>query len=155
MTARRSFKMAANKSLDKPEQEDLEYEFEEPVEDIEGEEAEEPQPVIRTVIAHYPGDGAVMMLLASAGDDINFTDKLGEVMSFIASSVSSSDMRYIRAGIRSGDIGSEVLLEMMSDMVEQWTTFPTKPSSASGKSPGSTGTRSTGRSPGKGSTLPA
>lgn len=106
----------------------------------------------RTCVAHFPGDGALMLLASSSGADAEMADSLSAVFALFEQTFSTADYKFIRSKIRSQELPARIALEMIGDMTEAWSGFPTQPSSDSPVSPPSTGTRSTGRAPSKAST---
>lgn len=142
MTAVKSFQMAVKKEAGEEEQEPLTYEF------VEADGS------AREIVARYPGEGALMLLLASVGDDEN-VGAASELFALLAEAFSKSDMAFLKKAYRSGAIETETLMDLVMDMVERWSAFPTQQQSgSSGKQP-STGAKSTGRAPGAGSTRSA
>lgn len=104
----------------------------------------------RTIIANYPGDGVMTMLIAASGGGL--ANMTAEVFRVVDNSFSREDARYLRQLVANEELTVDQLMEIVKDMVEGWTAFPTQPSSDSEPSPSSTGQRSTGRVRGKGST---
>lgn len=140
MSAVRSFQMAATEAIEQraEEYEPLEYEF---VDIIDGKKT------TRSVVATYPGDGAMALLQGRAADN-----PTGELFSFLSRVLKHSDFRFIEQGFAKDKIALEHIMAMVQDMVEEWTSFPTQQPSVSTPSRPRTGTRSTGRAPGAGST---
>lgn len=153
MTSARSFTLAAKAEVEENAYPPIQYEFIDP-EIPEPKEEGDPSNV-RLVTAHYPGDGRLMMLLATAGSAASASasemEVAGEMFEVLQHSFDTPDYRFIRSLVASGRLPIDLVGEMIRDMMERWTTFPTKPASGSPQSPQATGTRSTGRSPGKGS----
>lgn len=135
MSAPRSFKLAvkANTVEKDAEYPPVPYEF------------EEADGSVRVVTAHYPGDGSLTILLAATGEDVAENEIVGSIFSFFQDTFSSDDNRYIRSKVRTGEIPAEMLVAIVQDMIEGWTSFPTPPRPGSTGSQRSTGTRSTGR----------
>lgn len=146
MTAARSFKLATQAAIkeERANYGTLAFDF-----DTEGADG---KITTRTCVAHYPGEGALMLLAASSGSDAGESDSLSAVFALFEQTFSVSDYKFIRAKIRSQELDPRWALEMIGDMTTAWAGFPTQPSSDSPASPPSTGTRSTGRAPSKAST---
>jgi hypothetical protein len=144
MTAARSFTLAAKAEVEENEHPPISYEL------IDPDTGDR-----REVTAHYPGDGRLTLMLATAGSaesaDASDMAVAGEMFKVLQHSFDEPDYRFIRKLVADEKLPLDLLAEMMRDMMERWTAFPTKPSSGSASSPRGTGTRSTGRSPGKGS----
>lgn len=122
----------------------LDYDFED---EIEVEDSDEVEIVVTTVTMSYPGKGALTMMVVDSNEN-----QSAAMMAFIRKCVSAADYRFIRAALGSEKVTMPQLQEMVMDAVEAWATFPTKQRSGSTRSPQRTGTRSTGRAPGAGST---
>lgn len=142
MTARRSFKLATNAAADRgfPP---IELEFEDP---------DSGEPIVLT--ANYPGDGTLMLAVSDITDEDSGVNSMSSILSILRGALSDSDYRTLRGWIRSGALDVPTLGDILSDLMEAWTSFPTKPSSGSLQSQPTTGTKSTGRVRGAGSTLP-
>lgn len=154
-TAPKSFKMAAKATLTDhdEEHEPREYRFVSSTEfHPPKEEGKKPKPVETVVVAHYPGDGVLTLMMATLGDQSSDASALGALFEILEASFSPADYRFLRDRLKSEEISPELLTEIAQDMVEGWLSFPTQPSSDSARSRPTTGVRSTGRAPGKGST---
>lgn len=142
MGAVETFQLGAKKAYaaeGEPIFEDLEYDFL----DDRGNK--------RTVVAHFPGESAISMLVITTGTGDGMAT-ISEIFGFLQQSLKSSDYTFIRASYRKGILDGEVLMQLVSSMIEKWSTFPTEPPSGSSPKAPPTGTTSTGRAPGKGST---
>lgn len=99
-------------------------------------------------------DELAMVMIDIQGE--NMGDRIAGVWSFIAACFDEDDEERIKARIRSRRDGltlAFMLTDVMPGMMEAFSgNFPTQPSTGSSGSPASSGRRSTGRSPGKGST---
>lgn len=90
----------------------------------------------RIVTLEFPGSGQLAyMAMASAGDRGNL-QTAGMVINFLVSLMEDDDARYLRSLLltKGGTFGLEELLETFDDMMEQWGSRPTEPSSASASS---------------------
>ena len=145
MAAPKSFQLAAKAQVS---EKDAEYE---PITitlvDGEGEKKE--------LVAHYPGDGALTLLMAASGPDSGPQEIASVTFATLEQTFSEADYRYIRQRVMSQELPVETVMEMFMAFIEEWTSFPTRRSSGSAQSQPTTGTRSTGRSPGKASTRAA
>lgn len=137
-------KKAATTEETDEQYEPIEYDFEReiPIEDSDEVEIE-----VTTVVMNWPGKGQLTLMIADSAEN-----QTAAMMNLFKKTLSPSHLRFIRAGLASEEITIAQLQEMVVDAVEEWSTFPTKRRSASTASPQRTGTRSTGRSPGAGST---
>lgn len=156
MSAPRSFQMAA-KATSSPdrEYEPRDYRFVSATDFTDDPENPGQEiPLETTITAHYPGDGVVTLLFAANAPDADPSELVGVVMTTLKAMFSREDYRFIRKHLSDEQIDLPTLMAIISDAMEAWTAFPTQPQSASSRSQRSTGTRSTGRAPGKGSTQP-
>lgn len=103
-----------------------------------------------------PTDGRLLLMVSSFGASGNMVDKAGEIFATLEAMLSPQDFRKLRArvdGPPEVQLEVEVLGELIITLIEEWGEgFPTQPSSGSSGAPQPTGGRSTGRSPGRGST---
>lgn len=155
VSAPKSFKMAAKAGLSAHDEEypPRDYRFVSATEfDPPKEEGKKPKAKETVVTAHYPGDGNMTLFLAALGADDAEIDTLASVFSILENSLTPEHYKFLRQRLRAEEIDSNTLVAMVEDMMEAWLLFPTQPSSDSPKSRGTTGTRSTGRAPGTGST---
>lgn len=155
VSAPKSFKMAAKATVAErdAEYEPRDYRFVSSTEfDPPKEEGKKPKPRETVITAHYPGDGIMTLMIASMGSDSDTADAMASIFSILEASFSAKDYRFLRDRLRNEEISTELLMDMISDMMDSWLSFPTQPPSDSPKSRPSTGMRSTGRAPGKGST---
>lgn len=111
------------------------------------EETQEPIVVERTVVAHFPGEGVFSILVAMSGmAETDGQAIAGTVFSTLKKSFTDrGDYAFLRAKLETEELQLEQMMELIEDMIEQWSAFPTKPASASTPSPARTGGRSTGR----------
>lgn len=154
MSAPKSFQMAAKSTT---EERDREYKPRDYVfvsateflpltdEEIEDGKVEPYEPRKTTVVAHYPGDGVMTLMIASMATDAEQADALGSIFSILEAAFSDQDYRFLRKKLRDEEIDSALLMGMIEDMMDAWLAFPTQPSSGSRSPQPSTGTRSTGR----------
>lgn len=154
MSAPRSFQLAVKSKAKKTEYEPRPYVFVSATEteqvEVDGEIVE--RPASRQVVANYPGDGVMSLMLASVGSDSSEIEALASIYSFLQSSFNTSDYRFLRRLVRDEELDYDLLMDLVQDMMEGWLAFPTQPQSDSPPSPQATGTRSTGRVRGPGST---
>jgi hypothetical protein len=112
---------------------------------------------VRTVVAHYPGEAALMILFATIGAG-GITDGR-MVFDFLSQTFSPQDFEFIKKMLSRNLMSLDMLQEMIEELFDEevgWLGgFPTQQQSDSPPTRGRTGTRSTGRVPGKGSTQPA
>ena len=121
----------------------------------EVEEGQEPEVYrVDTFHATRPTDEKMFLIAAMVGDEENQASEATAVVEILKDALPNEEWRTLRARI--ADPEDDVDLEMVKDVVqwliEEWSDFPTRPSSASSKSPDSTGVKSTGRVRGEGST---
>lgn len=105
--------------------------------------------------ATMPTEERLFLLAALAGDeDSDGAAEAAATMDLLRDALPNAEFRLLKR--RLGDpediVDIEMLQEILMWLVEEWSTFPTVPSSGSSVSPPSTGTRSTGRVRGEGST---
>jgi hypothetical protein len=152
--APRSFRRAARKQEKRPVTaftldwvEDLTEEQE-----AEGVEAD----VIRSDVFHatMPTEERLFLVAAMLGDEDNVGSEAAGVMDLLRDTLPSSEFRVLKERLADPDdsVDMETLQEVLEWLMEKWSTFPTGPSSTSSASPTSTGTKSTGRVRGPGST---
>lgn len=102
------------------------------------------------MVANPPTTGQLVLLMTTDTEGSPGV-LLRSVMEFFQGILDEDDYNALRDHIKSGgDIN--VLAEIMEWLVEQWSTRPTKPSSASSRSRTSTGRASTRKQPAKAST---
>lgn len=95
---------------------------------------------------------ALLMAAHADGDEQETTVGLLKFMEGVFDPASYRALRK-RFNDRTDPLDLMKLMEIVTELVKEWTGFPTKPLSDSPPSPSKTGARSTGRVPGKGSTL--
>lgn len=126
---------------------------------IDDEETDEDgNPVVHrsdTFHATMPPDERLFLIAALAGDeDASGAAEAAAVMDVFRSSLPAEEYSILRARLKDeqDDVNLGMLQDVMFWLMGEWTSFPTQQSSDSSVSPPSTGARSTGRAPGKGST---
>jgi hypothetical protein len=117
---------------------------------------EDMEKVIRTDTFHAaaPTDERLFLLAAAAGEeDTNVTRESAALLDLFRDVLPRSEFLVLLERLKDPD--DDVNLEMLQDvtawLMEEWSTFPTEPSSDSSVSPQRTGSRSTGRVRGEGS----
>ncbi len=164
--ATRSFTKAARKRADGGRGEPIPFELKtgDPLLDDGGEEVYDANGIVRLdpdtvksniLTANPPTPEQLAIALAMGASEFStIADEMAAALDIFRSVLSKADYRILVMRLR--DPEDEVDLEMLSEivewLVEQWQDFPTQPPSASSRSAKPTGPRSTGRSPGKGST---
>ncbi len=112
--------------------------------------------VIRSDTFHatQPTDEQMFLIFAMLGDEDRMGSEATAVMDIFRDALPPSEFRTLRSRLADPDdsVDTEVLAEVLAWLMERWSTFPTRPSSDSSQSPTSTGTKSTGRVRGAGST---
>lgn len=152
--APRSFRRAARKQAERPVVaftldwvEDLT-----PEQEAEGVQAE----VIRSDTFHatQPTDERLFLTAALIGDEDSVGSEARAVLDLLKDVLPTSEYRLLKSRIADPDdsVDLNVVQEVLEWLMEQWSTFPTEPSSASSPSPTSSGSKSTGRVRGAGST---
>jgi hypothetical protein len=103
----------------------------------------------RDIVAHFPGEGVFTVLVAQAG----MADKDGVALAgslFTALSkafTENGDYDFLRSKVEADELDPLDLMDLVENMVEVWSAFPTQPQSGSTPSQPRTGGRSTGRVP--------
>lgn len=155
-TAPRAFRRAAKKAVERPSVaftldwvEDLT-----PEQEAEGVEAQ----VIRSDTFHatQPSDERLFLIAAILGDE----DGGGEpaaVLELFRDSLPRNEFRILKARLADPEdsVDLDVFKDVLEWLMEKWADFPTQQSAASSPSQTSTGTNSTGRVRGQGSTRSA
>lgn len=105
--------------------------------------------------AHAPTAEQLAMALATGGHEFaTIADEMSAALELFRAVLPPAQYQALTRRLR--DPNDEVDIKMLADivswLVEQWQGFPTQPQSGSARSSKSIGQRSTGRSPGKGST---
>jgi hypothetical protein len=152
--APRSFRRAAKKQTDRPVVAfTLDW-----LEDLTDEQiaaGEEPE-VIRSDTFHAtkPTDERLFLVAALIGDEDAVGSEATAVIELFRDCLPTSEYRTLkdRLGDPNDSVDLDVLQEITGWLLEEWTSFPTEPSSGSSTSRTNTGPKSTGRAPGKGST---
>jgi hypothetical protein len=105
--------------------------------------------------ATQPTDERIFLIAALAGDeDAGASAEAAAIMDLFKTSLPEDEYKILRQRLKDpeDDVDLTMLQEVVPWLMEEWSAFPTVPASASLESPPSTGVRSTGRAPGKGST---
>jgi hypothetical protein len=121
---------------------------------------EEGNPILKSDIFHasMPSDERLFFLAAMAGDeDAGVAAEAAATIDLLKSALPEEEFKTLRSRLLDpdDDVDMEMLQEVIPWLMEEWSGFPTEPSSDSSASQGNSGTKSTGRAPGKGSTLSA
>lgn len=109
------------------------------------------EPRTRIVVFNHPGEGAFMVLAGSTDG----ADSVQALFGVLKQGMARADYMYIRQLIREDKLTPGDLTDMISDAMEDWSGFPTQPSSDSPPSPPSSGGKSTGRARPSASTSPS
>lgn len=147
MPESRSFRRAAAKKKDQ-----LEIVF-----DLTWVDDEDEEKVIKQDFfnAMQPTDEQLFIFAAVMGNEDVVGSEAVAVLELFRDILPPAQFRTLKARLSDPDddaVTIEVLSEVMSYLMERWSTFPTVPSSASSQSPTSSGPKSTGRVRGAGST---
>lgn len=105
--------------------------------------------------ATMPTDEAMFIIAARIGDDENDAAAATALLDLLRESMPAQEFRTFRKRLldpQDEDLTMGVMEEIVEMLMEEWSTFPTAPSSDSSTSPTPTGTTSTGRVRGSGST---
>lgn len=119
---------------------------------------EDPDVAVRSDTFHatQPSDEKMFLLAAMAGDeDASGAADAAATMQLFRESLPSGEFSTLRERLKDDAdpaVTLDVLQEVVAYMMGEWSGFPTEPSSDSSVSPPKTGTTSTGRVRGKGST---
>lgn len=120
----------------------------------------------RTLVSRIPTSGQVALFYdrlasTSAGDDED-SGAVAAVFGLLRGVLAPGDVPYLKQLLQDRRIGFDVLLGgdeegegLVDALMAEYAGRPTTPSTDSSASPESTGRKSTGRSPGKGSTRSA
>lgn len=122
-------------------------------------EEEEAQGVEATVVrtdtfhATQPTDERMFLIAAMIGDEDSSSEATA-VLDLFRDALPPAEYRVLKARIADPDdsVDLVVVKEILEWLMEEWSSFPTTPSSASSQSPTTTGTKSTGRVRGAAST---
>ena len=103
-----------------------------------------------------PSDSRMLMLMATFRKGSAVQNMAGELLDTFSAMLSDEDFASLRERLDGEDdkrVELEDLVDLFGILMERWSDgFPTQPSSGSSTPRPRTGGRSTGRSPGKGST---
>ena len=118
-------------------------------------EAKEEDGAAEQYHATRPTEERLFLLAALAGsEDATGTEEAAATLELLRDALPEDEFRVLRRRIADPsdfvDIG--MIQDILMWLVEEWSTFPTEPSSVSSAPPPATGTRSTGRVRGEGST---
>lgn len=113
--------------------------------------------VIESDIFHatQPTDERLFLIAAMVGDEDAVGSEATATLELLRDSLPPDEYRTLRRRLADPDDQDatlEVVQEVIEWLMEQWTAFPTQPSSDSSTSQTPSGTKSTGRAPGRGST---
>jgi hypothetical protein len=101
--------------------------------------------------ATRPSDGVMMMFVAYTSEQADERTQLYELLKLFEKALGEDFPRF-RDLVEQDRLDPVSVVEIFQWLMEEWSAFPTQPSSGSRPLPAGTGGRSTGRSPGKGST---
>lgn len=145
-TAPRSFRRAAKKQVDRPVTAFT----------LDWVDDEDETKVLRTDTFHatMPTDERLFIVAAMVGDEDNEAGAATAVMELLKDSLPAAEYKVLRARLMDPDdsVDMDTLSEVLEWLMEKWSTFPTEQSAGSSGSPTSSGTKSTGRVRGQGST---
>lgn len=117
---------------------------------------EDEEKVIKSDVFHAqrPTDERLFLVAATMGDEDASGQEAGAVMSIFRDALPAEEYRTLRARLADPDdsVDMETIGEVMEWLMKEWTAFPTEPSPNSSTSPTTTGSKSTGRVRGTGST---
>lgn len=116
---------------------------------------EEGEPQADQFHATLPSDERLFIMAAMAGDeDADGTAEAAATMDLLRDALPHDEFRLLKKRLLDPDdmVDMGLLQDILIWLSEEWSTFPTVPSSASSASPPSTGAKSTGRVRGQGST---
>lgn len=106
--------------------------------------------------ATSPTEEQLLLVYAQgAREDATVGDEVSALLSFFKDILPASQYKVLLKRLRDPDdldVDLQTLDELFKWIMEQWQDFPTTPPSGSSTSQGGTGTKSTGRVRGKGST---
>lgn len=96
------------------------------------------------LVAYYPGDGQVGVLMAETGKHTTTQTKVAGAIDFFQSVFDDEDSTYLRGRLldRKDDFGLKEVQEIIQWLIEEWSANPTVAASASTRSPVTTGTAS-------------
>lgn len=102
----------------------------------------------------YKPTAAQLMLLMAAQAENDDIESTAGLLTFMQGVFDAGSYRALRKRFndRNDPLDLFKLMDIITELIKEWTGFPTQRSSDSPTSPPTTGKRSTGRSPGKGST---
>jgi hypothetical protein len=153
-TAPRSFRRSAKKKVERPVTAfTLDW-----VEDLtEEQEAEGVEPkVLRSDVFHakMPTDERLFLVAAKLGEDENAAAEASGIMDLLRDILPTAEFRTLRQRLSDPEdsVDMATLEEVLEWLMEKWSSFPTQQSPVSSGSPTSSGTKSTGRVHGPGST---
>lgn len=122
----------------------------------DGEVDEEGEPVYTESVdfhAAMPSEESLFLIAALAGsDDASAAQEAAAIMDIFREALPEEEFTTLKKRLRTGLTSLSTLQEVMAFLMEEWSGFPTEPQSASVSSPGRTGTKSSGRVRGPGST---
>lgn len=99
----------------------------------------------RTLVAQYPGEGQIVMLMAANGRRSGVTDRVAGIIDFFMGVLDEADFHYIEQRLmdRTDPFGAAEIEAIMRYLVEEWGGRPTKQPSDFASSQKSTGRKST------------
>lgn len=120
-------------------------------------DANDEEKVLRQDLFHAtsPTEERLFLLAAAAGDeDGNVATEAAAVLDVFRDALPEKEYKVLRERLKDpeDDVDIQMLQDVFAWLMEEWAGFPTAPSSGSSALPLDTGTRSTGRVHGQGST---
>jgi len=105
---------------------------------IRGLDAEESK---HTYTMHRPTTGQLGLFAGTTGDASSGQDKIQALFSLLRGTFEPDDYRHLTARLNNRTSGVEIddVMDIVMDLVKEFTAFPTQPSSDSSPSPTSTG----------------
>jgi hypothetical protein len=108
-----------------------------------------------TFHAKRPTDERLFMLAAMAGDEnAGGAEEAAVTLDLLKDILPEDEFKIVKSRLldETDDVDMDMLQDVLMWLVEEWASFPTEPSSDSLASQGASGTKSTGRVRGQGST---
>lgn len=87
------------------------------------------EPVVREIVAHYPGEGQILLVTAAVGMRGESRTNIGsEVLNFLSLAMSAKDFQFIKHQLQMNRLKTaDHLMPLVRDMVESWSGFPSQP----------------------------
>lgn len=128
-TAARSFTLASAEQIEEANAEypTIDYAFIDPDEPLPpGKKEKDREP--RICVAHYPGKGIMFNMAAAIGQtDAELQNPAGAVYEFLHAAFDRSDYIFLKRQIALSRLSvRDHIMEMIHDMMGEWSGFPTK-----------------------------